>query len=67
MTELAETVGMRQSAVSHQLRILRSLGLVTGNRSGRTVRYSLYDTHVAQLLDEAVYHVEHLKLGISDR
>ncbi|MDA3646792.1 metalloregulator ArsR/SmtB family transcription factor [Saccharopolyspora indica] len=64
--ELAEAVGMEQSAVSHQLRLLRSLGLVVGNRSGRSVVYSLYDNHVAQLLDEAVYHIEHLRLGIRD-
>ncbi|KAA5831294.1 helix-turn-helix transcriptional regulator [Saccharopolyspora hirsuta] len=64
--ELAEAVGMEQSAVSHQLRLLRSLGLVVGNRSGRSVVYSLYDNHVAQLLDEAVYHIEHLRLGIQD-
>lgn len=66
VTDLAEAVGMEQSAVSHQLRLLRSLGLVSGSRSGRSVVYSLYDTHVAQLLDEAVYHVEHLRLGVSD-
>ncbi|QUH00689.1 helix-turn-helix transcriptional regulator [Saccharopolyspora erythraea] len=66
VTDLAEAVGMEQSAVSHQLRLLRSLGLVTGNRSGRSVVYSLYDNHVAQLLDEAVYHIEHLRLGVSD-
>jgi ArsR family transcriptional regulator, nickel/cobalt-responsive transcriptional repressor len=67
VTELAESVGMEQSAVSHQLRLLRNLGLVTGARSGRSVVYSLYDNHVAQLLDEAIYHIEHLRLGISDR
>ncbi|QIS19526.1 ArsR/SmtB family transcription factor [Nocardia terpenica] len=67
VTELAEAVGMEQSAVSHQLRLLRNLGLVVGARSGRSIIYSLYDTHVAQLLDEAVYHSEHLRLGLSDR
>jgi DNA-binding transcriptional ArsR family regulator len=66
VNELAGAVGMEQSAVSHQLRLLRSLGLVTGTRSGRSVVYSLYDNHVAQLLDEAVYHIEHLRLGIAD-
>lgn len=64
--ELAASVGMEQSAVSHQLRLLRALGLVVGERSGRTVVYSLYDNHVAQLLDEAVYHAEHLRLGKPD-
>lgn len=67
VTELAEAVGMEQSAVSHQLRLLRTLGLVTGTRDGRSIVYSLYDHHVAQLLDEAVYHTEHLRLGLSDQ
>ncbi|MEV7422780.1 MULTISPECIES: ArsR/SmtB family transcription factor [unclassified Streptomyces] len=66
VTELAGAVAMEQSAVSHQLRLLRALGLVTGARQGRRIVYSLYDTHVAQLLDEAVYHIEHLRLGARD-
>ncbi|HUY51322.1 MAG TPA: metalloregulator ArsR/SmtB family transcription factor [Streptosporangiaceae bacterium] len=66
VTELATTVGMEQSAVSHQLRVLRHLGLVTGRRTGRTVVYELFDNHVAMLLDEAVYHTEHLRLGLRD-
>lgn len=66
VTELADAVGMSGSAVSHQLRLLRHLGLVAGTRSGRAVTYSLYDDHVAQLLDEAVYHTEHLALGARD-
>ncbi|WP_344861360.1 metalloregulator ArsR/SmtB family transcription factor [Amycolatopsis ultiminotia] len=67
VTELADAVGMEQSAVSHQLRLLRNLGLVTGTRAGRSIVYNLYDDHVAQLLDEAVYHTEHLRLGLTDR
>ena len=67
VTELADTIGMEQSAVSHQLRLLRNLGLVTGTRTGRSIVYSLYDNHVAQLLDEAIYHSEHLRLGLIDR
>ncbi|QTI67302.1 ArsR/SmtB family transcription factor [Gordonia polyisoprenivorans] len=63
VTELAEAVNMEQPAVSHQLRLLRALGLVVGERQGRSVVYSLYDSHVAALLDEAVYHIEHLHLG----
>jgi DNA-binding transcriptional ArsR family regulator len=64
--ELTESVEMEQSAVSHQLRLLRTLGLVTRHRSGRSAVYSLYDHHVASLLDEAVYHAEHLRLGSPD-
>ncbi|MEU6744991.1 metalloregulator ArsR/SmtB family transcription factor [Spirillospora sp. NPDC046719] len=65
-TELAAEVGMEQSACSHQLRLLRNLGLVTGTRKGRSVVYTLYDDHVAELLDQALYHVEHLRLGLTD-
>lgn len=65
-TELATEVGMEQSACSHQLRLLRNLGLVVGRRQGRSVIYALYDNHVAELLDQAVYHIEHLRLGLSD-
>lgn len=64
--ELAEAVGMENSACSHQLRLLRNLGLVTGERQGRSIVYSLYDNHVSELLDQALYHVEHLRLGLHD-
>ncbi|MBY8879918.1 ArsR/SmtB family transcription factor [Actinacidiphila acidipaludis] len=65
-TELAAAVGMEQSACSHQLRLLRNLGLVTGTRQGRSVVYALHDNHVAALLDQAVHHIEHLRLGVVD-
>jgi DNA-binding transcriptional ArsR family regulator len=61
--ELAEAVGMEQSAVSHQLRILRNLGLVTRKRDGRFVLYDLHDDHVGALVREAIFHVEHLRLA----
>ncbi|WP_310727837.1 metalloregulator ArsR/SmtB family transcription factor [Streptomyces sp. N2A] len=64
--DLATAVGMEQSACSHQLRLLRNLGLVTGERNGRSIVYALYDHHVAELLDQALYHVEHLRLGLHD-
>jgi DNA-binding transcriptional ArsR family regulator len=64
--ELAVAVEMEQPAVSHQLRILRDLGLVLGSRNGRHVIYGLYDPHVATLLDEALRHIEHLRAGAAD-
>ena len=67
VTELTEAIGLEQSAVSHQLRVLRSLGLVNRQRTGRNATYSLYDHHVASLLDEAVFHAEHLRMGVPDR
>jgi DNA-binding transcriptional ArsR family regulator len=63
VSDLATAVGMEPSAVSHQLRLLRHLGLVSGHREGRNVIYALHDDHVGQLLDEAIAHVEHLHLA----
>jgi DNA-binding transcriptional ArsR family regulator len=65
--ELSAAVGMDGSAVSHQLRVLRHLGLVAGQREGRFVRYALHDEHVGELLAEAMSHVEHLRLGLAER
>jgi ArsR family transcriptional regulator, nickel/cobalt-responsive transcriptional repressor len=65
VSELATHLGMEQSAVSHQLRVLRLLGLVVGARDGRTVVYALHDDHVAELLDQAVSHTEHTRLGLA--
>ena len=65
VNELARSVAMEPSAVSHQLRVLRHLGLVVGERKGQQVVYALYDSHVADLLDQAVFHVEHVRLGYS--
>ena len=62
VSELAAAVDMEGSAVSHQLRLLRHLGLVAGHREGRNVIYALHDDHVGQLLQEAIAHVEHLYL-----
>ncbi|WP_269857650.1 ArsR/SmtB family transcription factor [Streptomyces sp. RPT161] len=62
VTELAVAIGMEQSAVSHQLRLLRALGLVISRRDGRRIVYGLHDDHVARLLNEAVHHIEHLKI-----
>ena len=56
---------MEQSSVSHQLRLFRHLGLVVGERIGRSDVYALHDSHVADLLDQAVFHVEHLRLGLA--
>jgi len=67
VTELAEAVGMEQSAVSQQLRVLRHLRLVVGERSGRNVRYTLHDSHVGVLLEEATNHVAHLRLDYPER
>lgn len=67
VSELTQDVDMEQSAVSQQLRVLRHLGLVVGERQGRSIVYALHDDHVGVLLAEAVSHAEHLRLGLASR
>ena len=55
--DIADELGMGQSAVSHQLRILRDARLVQFRRDGKTVYYSLADAHVCTLLDVGLEHV----------
>lgn len=57
--DLAAVLGMTQSAISHQLRLLRALGLVRARREGRIVWYALDDDHVRTLLDMGMDHVGH--------
>ena len=53
---------MTQSAISHQLRLLRATNLVKFVKDGKEVIYSLDDAHVLSLFDQALDHVKH-KLG----
>lgn len=59
--ELAASVGLEQSLVSHQLRLLRHRSLVRRIRDGRRSVYELHDEHVAVLLAQAVHHVDHTR------
>jgi ArsR family transcriptional regulator, lead/cadmium/zinc/bismuth-responsive transcriptional repressor len=55
--DLAEVVDTTQSAVSHQLRILRDTGLVQYRREGRVVYYSLDDYHIERILSMGLEHI----------
>lgn len=57
--DLAAALGMTQSAVSHQLRLLRALGLVRARREGKLVWYALDDDHVRALLAIGAEHISH--------
>jgi ArsR family transcriptional regulator len=57
--DLAVLLNMTLSAVSHQLRILRHMGLVKFRKMGRMAYYSLDDEHASELLAQALEHVEH--------
>ena len=59
VSDLAATVGLSDSATSHQLRLLRSLGLVRTRREGRSIYYALDDEHVRTLYRQALDHVGH--------
>lgn len=54
--EIADLVGVTQSAISHQLRTLKTMRLVARKRSGKQVVYSLADKHVDTLLHTAMKH-----------
>jgi DNA-binding transcriptional ArsR family regulator len=55
--EIVSAVGMEQSAVSHQLRVLRDHDVVSVRRLGRSRQYAVRDDHIAALLDEALAHL----------
>lgn len=56
--DLAKTLNMTQSAISHQLRILKQNKLVKSRREGKSVFYSLADDHVGTIIDQGREHLE---------
>jgi ArsR family transcriptional regulator len=54
--DLAACLGMSQSAVSHQLRVMRQAGLVRARREGKTASYSLSDAHVRTVFRQGMAH-----------
>ena len=55
--DIASVLDMTQSAISHQLRILKQMKLVKFRREGKTVYYSLADSHVETILNQGLDHV----------
>jgi ArsR family transcriptional regulator len=64
--DLAILVGLSESAVSHQLQLLRAQRLVKPLRQGTTIYYSVDDHHVSALFREAEYHADHLLRDLPD-
>ena len=58
VSDIAQAVGLSQSAVSHQLRVLKASKLVKFRREGKTVFYSLDDDHVRTMIALGMEHVE---------
>ena len=61
--DLANVLGLRQSTVSHQLRLLRALRIVRFRKEGRVAYYALDDAHVAGLLAQGLDHVREAGAG----
>ena len=59
VSDIAAALEMTQSAVSHQLKLLRMAGQVKARREGKSIYYSLDDQHVIDILDEALTHIRH--------
>lgn len=55
--DLAEVTGMTQSAISHQLRVLKQMKLVKNRREGKIVYYSLADAHIQSILNQGMEHI----------
>ena len=58
VTEISDKLNISQSAISHQLRMLRNLNLVKTKKIGQSVLYSISDNHVKVILE---YGIEHIK------
>ena len=58
VNDIARLIGLSESAVSHQLRLLRSIRLVKPRRDGRIVFYSLDDQHIISIFKQTLQHVE---------
>ncbi len=56
--DLAEALHMTQSAISHQLKILKNSRLVKSRREGKSIFYSLADSHVRAMIDQGLEHIE---------
>ena len=58
VNEIAEKLNMNQSAISHQLRILKNSKLIRHRREGKTVYYALDDDHVYNIISQGIEHVK---------
>lgn len=56
--DLAQILNMTQSAISHQLRLLKQMDLVKNRRDGKTIFYSLSDSHIKTILSQGLDHIQ---------
>ncbi len=58
--DIAVLLNMTQSAISHQLRVLKQANLVKNRKEGKIVFYSLVDDHVRQIFDQGLIHIKEM-------
>ena len=58
VSEIGDALDMTQSAISHQLRVLKQAKLVKNRREGKTIYYSLSDGHIMSILSQGLEHIE---------
>ena len=58
VTEISELLNINQSAISHQLRILKNSKLIKNRRSGKSIYYSLDDDHVYNIIAQGIEHIQ---------
>ena len=56
--DISTLLGMSQSAISHQLRILKQMALVKNRRDGKTIFYAPADDHIVSILSQGLDHIE---------
>ena len=61
VSQISEAIGLEQSAVSHQLKILKVHQLVTQARNGKAINYQIGDSHILQLLKLSIAHAQELE------
>lgn len=58
VNEISELLNMNQSAISHQLKILKNSKLIKNRRAGKTIYYSLDDDHVYNIINQGIEHIK---------
>ena len=61
VSEITSEIGVSQSAISHQLKLLRQTGLVSGRRDGQRILYSLADKHIIMIFGCIIFRTDNVK------
>lgn len=65
--DIANTLGMSKSSISHQLSVLKENGIIKSRRSGKEVYYTLDDEHISEVFEVALEHINHKKGELNEK